>query len=423
MARPCSRACFASNGPGQFAKRVRSARAVAVPGAYSLRTDLACVSTTVSPAPGAMPLVSSQRVPGTRTTSSGFWRPQMNVRPAAGAHAALSAAALAAPGACACSGSDGRMKVQTIARAGDNVFIGANLSGRRDSILNAVQRTIVYLALAAVLSPAPLAAGLPPARQAAAQITAPADRRVTSRVVVALPADDAELAVDGNTMPGKGSSREFDTPPLDAGSERQLTFTATWMPNTYTTMTRSKTVSFRPGQAVRVDLSVEAPGDRVRVIYVPTPTEVAEAMVDLAGVRPDDVVFEPGCGDARITIAAIRKGARRAICVDIDGERARESRANVAAAGLADRIDVREGDALDVKDLSDVSVVLLYMGDHFNLLIRPVLWRELKVGSRIVSHRFGMGDWQPDKTITVGDGIYELHLWTITEQMKRTLTR
>jgi precorrin-6B methylase 2 len=132
-------------------------------------------------------------------------------------------------------------------------------------------------------------------------------------------------------------------------------------------------------------------------------------------------VFEPGCGDARITIAAIRKGARRAICVDIDGERARESQANVAAAGLADRIDVREGDALDVKDLSDVSMVLLYMGDHFNLLIRPVLWRELKVGSRIVSHRFGMGDWQPDKTVTVGDGIYDVHLWTITEQIKRRL--
>jgi uncharacterized protein (TIGR03000 family) len=243
---------------------------------------------------------------------------------------------------------------------------------------------------------------------------------VASPVVVALPAEDAELAVDGETIPGQGSSREFKTPPLDAGRDHRLTFTATWMPNTYTTMTRSKPVSFRAGETVRVDLSVEDPGDRVRVIYVPTPDNVAEAMVDLAGVRPEDIVFEPGCGDARITIAAIRKGARRAICVDIDGERARESQANVARAGLADRIDVREGDALDVKDLSDVSVVLLYMGDHFNLLIRPVLWRELKVGARIVSHRFGMGDWPPDETITVADG-YELHLWTITEQIKRRL--
>ena len=69
-----------------------------------------------------------------------------------------------------------------------------------------------------------------------------------------------------------------------------------------------------------------------------------------------------------------------------------------------------------------MSVVFLYMGDHFNLLIRPVLWRELKVGSRIVSHRFTMGDWKPDKTISVSSdegGVYELHLWTITAEVKR----
>src|SRR5687768_15839917 len=116
MARPCSRACFASNGPGQFAKRVRSARVVAVPGAYSLRTDLACVSTTVSPAPGAMPLVRSQRVPGTKATSSGFCRPQMNVRPAAGAH-------LSAVG-WACSGCENRNAAETIASAASIGFIG-----------------------------------------------------------------------------------------------------------------------------------------------------------------------------------------------------------------------------------------------------------------------------------------------------------
>ena len=171
----------------------------------------------------------------------------------------------------------------------------------------------------------------------------------------------------------------------------------------------------------------EDPGDRVRVIYVPTPADVADEMVALAGVAPADVVFEPGCGDARITIAAIRRGARRAICVDLDPERAQESRANVQQAGLADRIDVREGDALDVHDLSEVTVVFLYMGDHFNLLIRPVLWRALKPGSRVVSHRFTMGDWQPDKTVTVqsldGGGTYDLHLWTITEEVKRKAAR
>jgi uncharacterized protein (TIGR03000 family) len=255
----------------------------------------------------------------------------------------------------------------------------------------------------------------------ALQSTASVERRLTSGVVVIVPADDAVLVVNDLTIPGGGTSRSFETGPLVAGSH-QYTFSVTWEPNSYTTMTRSKTVPFRAGEPLRVDLTVEDPADRVRVIYVPTPVDVAEAMVELAGVGREDVVYEPGCGDARITVAAIRAGARRGICVDIDPERARESKANVEMAGLADRIDVREGDALDVKDLSDVSVVFLYMGDHFDMLIRPVLWRELKVGSRIVSHRFTMGDWMPDKTISVSSdigGFSVVHLWTITEEIKR----
>jgi uncharacterized protein (TIGR03000 family) len=264
----------------------------------------------------------------------------------------------------------------------------------------------------------------PPALEGTAlQSTASLQRRLTSRIVVTVPADDAGLVVNGEAIGGEGASRTFETVPLGEGTHR-YTLTVTWMPNAYTTITRSKTVAFRGGETVRVDLTVEDPADRVRVIYVPTPADVAAAMVDLAGVGPDDVVYEPGCGDARITTAAIRAGARRGICIDIDPERARESKANVEAAGLANRIDVREGDALDVNDLSDVSVVFLYMGDHFNLLIRPVLWRELRVGSRIVSHRFAMGDWKPDKTVSVTSndgGIFELHLWTITEGIRRKL--
>ena len=264
---------------------------------------------------------------------------------------------------------------------------------------------------------------LPTLERIALQSTRSLERRLTSRIVVTVPADDAEIAVNGETKPGKGALRDFATDRLDAGTHR-YTFTVTWKPNAYTTMTRTKTVAFRGGETVRVDLTVDDPADRVRVIYVPTPDDVAGAMVDLAGVGRDEVVYEPGCGDARITIAAIRAGARRGLCVDIDPERARESKANVEASGLATRIDVREGDALDVKDLSEVSVVFLYMGDHFNLLIRPVLWRELKVGSRIVSHRFTMGDWKPDKTVSVMSelgGFSELHLWTITEEIKRRL--
>ena len=271
--------------------------------------------------------------------------------------------------------------------------------------------------VATVITAATVAGGFAPSLRAAGlQSSAAAERRLTSRVAVKLPAADAELVVNGEPVPGEGALRQFETRALEVSRTHLHTFTVTWKPNTYTTITRSKTVSIRAGEPQRVDLTAEDPGDRVRVIYVPTPADVAAAMVDLAGVGRDDTVFEPGCGDARITIAAIRRGARRGICVDIDPERARESRANVEAAGLADRIDVRHGDALDVKNLADVSVVLLYMGDHFNMLMRPVLWRELKVGSRIVSHRFTMGDWKPDKTITLKDTDGEersIHLWTI----------
>jgi tRNA A58 N-methylase Trm61 len=195
-----------------------------------------------------------------------------------------------------------------------------------------------------------------------------------------------------------------------------------WQPNTYTDITRNKTVTFRAGEPLTVDLTVDDPNDRARVRYVPTPADIADEMVKLAGVTSQDVAFEPGCGDARITIAAVRGGARKGVGIDIDPERVEESRTRVKEAGLESRVEIRLGDALDIKDLSEASVVFLYMGDHFNMLIRPILWRELKVGSRVVSHRFTMGDWKPDKTVTISSaegGEYELHLWTVTEELKR----
>jgi uncharacterized protein (TIGR03000 family) len=259
---------------------------------------------------------------------------------------------------------------------------------------------------------------------AAAQSAAPA-AYPTASIVVQVPTEQAELVVNGSTVDGEGTSRTFETASLPPGAHT-FTIAVTWEPNSYTTITRTKTVALRANERVRVDLTVEDPADRVRVIYVPTPADVAEKMVEMARVGRDDVVYEPGCGDARITIAAIRAGARRGICVDIDPDRARESRENVAAAGFADRIDVREGDALDDKQLSDVTVVLLYMGEHFNMLIRPVLWRELPVGARVVSHRFTMGDWEADDTVHMSgaDGIpYELHAWTITKDIKQRLAK
>ena len=286
--------------------------------------------------------------------------------------------------------------------------------------------TLLGLLLFVMTGPGSVARG-PGAPEAAWAVAnqATSTARATARLVVTVPHVDAELVVEGRTVAGSGLVREVETPPLQPGVIHKYSVAAKWQPNTYTTMTRTKTVSFRAGERIAIDMTVDNPADRVRVAYVPTPPEVVNEMVKLAGVGPADVVFEPGCGDARITIAAVEAGARRGVGIDIDPDRVAESRALVKRAGLVDRIEIRQGDALDIRDLSEATVVFLYMGDHFNLLIRPNLWRDLKVGARVVSHRFTMGDWKPDRTVSVGPvGVYEayeLHLWTVTEGLKRKI--
>ena len=252
-------------------------------------------------------------------------------------------------------------------------------------------------------------------------LQAPAVATSRTAMTITMPAEDAELEIDGQVISGAGMSRTFETPPLVSSRSYEYKVVARWRPNAYTNMSRTKTVTFRAGESLKLDLSVDDPGDRVVVIYVPTPDYVAAEMVKLAGVTPNDVTYEPGVGDARITIAAVKAGARRAVGVDLDPARVKESRANVEKAGLSSKIEIRHGDALEQPDLGSMTVVFLYMGDHFNMLIRPYLWKQLPVGARVVSHRFLMGDWKPDKTVTVTDdnGLpYELHLWTITEAHK-----
>ena len=257
--------------------------------------------------------------------------------------------------------------------------------------------------------------------QAASAAAAP-QASVRSRLSVLVPLDDTELTVDGRAVAGTGTTREFESPPLEPRKSYQYIFTAKWRPNNYTVITRNKTVRFTAGAVVLVDLTTDDPNDRAEIRYVPTPDNTVLQMIELAQVSRNDVVYEPGCGDARITIAAVKAGARRGVGIDLDPARVAESSANVKAAGLENQIQIRLGDALDIKDLSDATVVFLYMGDEFDKLIRPILWKQLKVGTRIVSHRFTMGDWAPDKSVVINGGDDEeyskLHLWTITQAVK-----
>lgn len=150
--------------------------------------------------------------------------------------------------------------------------------------------------------------------------------------------------------------------------------------------------------------------------YVPTPPDVVERMLDLAQVTTNDVVYDLGCGDGRIPIAAAVKYQAHAVGIDIDPRRIEESRANAKAAGVEHLVEFRLEDVMKA-DVSKATVVTLYLLSSSNAKLRPILQSQLRPGSRIVSHAFSMGtDWPADKvdqfTSDRGDEV-TLYLWTI----------
>ena len=244
------------------------------------------------------------------------------------------------------------------------------------------------------------------------------EKRVISLKVI-LPQADAKLTVNGKAKKGEGEERKLRVA-VDKGKD--IIVSTTWEPNNYTKITRTKKVAFKDKE-VEVDLTTADPKikDEIVVIYVPTPDDVVDAMCKMAKVTKDDVVYDLGCGDGRIVIAAVSKfGAKRGVGIDLDPERVKDSKENAKKHKLTDQqIEFREGNVLKIDDLSKATVVMLYMGEDINLRLRPILQKTLKPGSRIVSHRFTMGDWKPDKTETVNSTAgYEclVHLWTIKKK-------
>jgi SAM-dependent methyltransferase len=136
------------------------------------------------------------------------------------------------------------------------------------------------------------------------------------------------------------------------------------------------------------------------VIYLPSAADVVTRMLDLAQVGPEDVVFDLGCGDGRIVIAAARDRGARGVCVDIDASLVARSRHNADTAGVADRIEFRHADMFDT-NLRTATVVALYLSPSLNVRLRPKLFREVRPGAWIVSHNFPMGDWLPDTVVRV----------------------
>jgi ubiquinone/menaquinone biosynthesis C-methylase UbiE len=147
------------------------------------------------------------------------------------------------------------------------------------------------------------------------------------------------------------------------------------------------------------------------VPYVPTREQVVEEMLRMADVKPSDVVYDLGCGDGRIVVMAAAKFGARGVGVDIDPKRIEEARANAAKAGVSDRAEFRLGDLFKA-DIGAATVVTLYLLPEINVRLKPKLLRELKPGTRVVSHDFTMGDdWRPERALKLqNDTIY---FWTI----------
>jgi SAM-dependent methyltransferase len=146
------------------------------------------------------------------------------------------------------------------------------------------------------------------------------------------------------------------------------------------------------------------------VIFVPTPNEIVSKMMELAKVTRNDTVYDLGCGDGRIVITAAQKYGARGVGIDIDPDRVAEATENARKAGVADRVKIIRGDLFEA-DISGATVVTLYLLTDLNLKLRPKLMKDLKPGTRVVSHAFSMGDWKPERTADVsGTTVY---LWRI----------
>ena|ERR1700676_3460474 len=160
------------------------------------------------------------------------------------------------------------------------------------------------------------------------------------------------------------------------------------------------------------------------VPYVPTTEEAVKAMLKLADVKQSDIVYDLGCGDGRIVIAAAKEYGAHGVGIDINPERIAEAKENARKAGVENLVRFEEKDLFDA-DIHDANVVTLFLLGSVNLKLRPKLLKDLKSGTRVVSNTFGMGDWKPDKELIVGDPVegfslsHKLFLWTIPQRNEK----
>lgn len=160
-------------------------------------------------------------------------------------------------------------------------------------------------------------------------------------------------------------------------------------------------------------------GPKLDAGFIATYPEVVEGMIEIADINERDLVYDLGSGDGRIVIAAARQRGARGVGVDLNPKRITEGIVNAKAAGVENLVRFELGNFFEV-DFSDATVVMLYLPAELNLQLRPYIWKQLKVGARVVSHDNDMGpEWPPEKTAPFGNrGIF---MWTITEAQKKAV--
>lgn len=168
------------------------------------------------------------------------------------------------------------------------------------------------------------------------------------------------------------------------------------------------------GCGLRPGASVNTPAERAFAgLWVPSPPEVIAAMLELAEVGPDDVVYDLGSGEGEIVIEAARRYGARAVGVELDHDRIENAAKNAAATGVTARVTFVERDLFEV-DISEATVITLYLFPELMRRLRPKLLRELRPGTRIVAHDFALPDWPPERTVDVRlDRLRRVYLWTV----------
>ena len=153
---------------------------------------------------------------------------------------------------------------------------------------------------------------------------------------------------------------------------------------------------------------------RPDIAYIPTPLDAVEAMLQLAQVGPQDVLYDLGCGDDRLLIRAAQRWGTRGVGIDIDANCLDEARSAAQQAGVDHLITLQQGNLYDC-DVSAATVVTLYLLPHLNMRLRPRLWQQLRSGARVVSHQFDMGDWLPDEVMELRPSEEEstVYLWRL----------